>query len=215
MAVALLGLHAFTGCDTVSAFSGKGKVIPFKLVFENQKFITAFSKVGVDLNMSDNLFKSLQEFTCQLYSKGTKVTEVNTLCYNLFRSKCGKIDSSQLPPYENVLRLHAKRANYQAFLWHQCLTPIVQEVDLANHGWSVDEEGRISIVWMTIKSAPEAVLQELSCKCKRKCVAGVCEYTLNNVRCSAMCHSFSCENEQSENSEEEKSLLPLKTPIFL
>ena len=29
---ALLGLHAFTGCDSVSAFAGKGKVSAFKLM---------------------------------------------------------------------------------------------------------------------------------------------------------------------------------------
>ncbi|KAK5645586.1 hypothetical protein RI129_006886 [Pyrocoelia pectoralis] len=169
MATALVGLHAYTGCDTVSAFSGKGKVTPFNLVFGNEKFISLFSKIGVDVNLSDDLFKSLQEFTCQLYSRGTNVAEVNNLRYNLFRSKRGKIDSSQLPPCENVLRLHAKRANYQAFVWRQCLVPIVQEISLQDHGWTTDEEGNISITWMTVKSTPEAVLNKMSCKCKRKC----------------------------------------------
>ena len=34
---ALLGLHAYKGCDTVSAFSGKGKVKPLKLMMKNEK----------------------------------------------------------------------------------------------------------------------------------------------------------------------------------
>ena len=32
----LPGLHAFTGCDSVSAFSGKGKVTALKLVKQNK-----------------------------------------------------------------------------------------------------------------------------------------------------------------------------------
>lgn len=33
----LLSLHAFTGCDTVSAFSGKGKLKPLKIMFKEPK----------------------------------------------------------------------------------------------------------------------------------------------------------------------------------
>jgi len=36
MTKALVGLHAFTGCDTVSAFAGKRKVSPFNLVSKNE-----------------------------------------------------------------------------------------------------------------------------------------------------------------------------------
>ena len=64
---ALLGLHAFTGCDSVSAFSGKGKVNPFNVVL-----MAAFLKLGQELNVDNDVFEALQEFTCQLYSKGTK-----------------------------------------------------------------------------------------------------------------------------------------------
>ena len=35
---ALLGLHAFTGCDTCSAFKGIGKIKPIKVLQKNAKF---------------------------------------------------------------------------------------------------------------------------------------------------------------------------------
>ena len=41
----LLGWHAFTGCDTVSAFSGEGKVKPLKLM-KNEKYISTFAATG-------------------------------------------------------------------------------------------------------------------------------------------------------------------------
>ena len=41
VANALVGLHAFTGSDTVSAFAGKGKVTLLKLASKNEKYISA------------------------------------------------------------------------------------------------------------------------------------------------------------------------------
>ena len=35
---ALPGIHSFTGCDTVSAFGGKGKINALKLIQKNKKY---------------------------------------------------------------------------------------------------------------------------------------------------------------------------------
>ena len=35
---ALMGIHAFTGCDFTSAFSGQGKVKPFKLMQKQERY---------------------------------------------------------------------------------------------------------------------------------------------------------------------------------
>lgn len=45
---ALPGFHAFTGCDTVSAFAGRGKVKPLKLLQKNEHLCETFQKVGTD-----------------------------------------------------------------------------------------------------------------------------------------------------------------------
>ena len=43
---ALLGLHAFTGCDTTSAFKGIGKLKPLKLLQKEPQFEKFFSELG-------------------------------------------------------------------------------------------------------------------------------------------------------------------------
>ena len=43
---ALLGLHAFTGSDTTSAFMRKGKIRPFKIMKRNDQYLNAFKKLG-------------------------------------------------------------------------------------------------------------------------------------------------------------------------
>ena len=42
----LIGLHAFTGCDTVSAFAGHGKLSALKLLKKNITFQATFSQLG-------------------------------------------------------------------------------------------------------------------------------------------------------------------------
>lgn len=41
------GLHAVTGCDTVSAFSGKGKVKNLKLVLQNESYQETLAELGL------------------------------------------------------------------------------------------------------------------------------------------------------------------------
>ena len=42
----LLSFNAFTGCDTVSAFCGKRKLKPLKVIIKNQKYINEFPEIG-------------------------------------------------------------------------------------------------------------------------------------------------------------------------
>ena len=42
---ALIGVHAYTGCDTVSAFAGKGKAKALKLLSKNKEIQDTFFKV--------------------------------------------------------------------------------------------------------------------------------------------------------------------------
>ena len=57
---------------------------------------------------------------------------------------------------------------------------------------------------MTIKPAPDAVLQQLSCKCKKECVARSCTCMQNKFKCSVTCHSFSCINNDTTNGADDE-----------
>ena len=46
---ALVSLHAFTGCDTVSAFAGLGKSNAFKIMAKSVQYINLFEKIGGEL----------------------------------------------------------------------------------------------------------------------------------------------------------------------
>ena len=58
---ALLGMHAFTGWDTVSAFAGRGKIGCLEATDKSDKaYQEAFSELGRSWDVSDELFEKLQ-----------------------------------------------------------------------------------------------------------------------------------------------------------
>ena len=99
----LPGMHAYTGCDTVSAFAGRGK--------EQRSFQEMFDLLGMEWEYSYNLFQMLQNFTCRTYSSRPGTNSINELRYRLFCSKRYNNESDQLPPCADCLYKHACPAN--------------------------------------------------------------------------------------------------------
>ena len=74
---AMIGFHAFTGCDSISAFWRKGKVRPLDLMLKNPDFIASFVEVGSSWDVSENLYKQMESFVCAMY--GGASNDVNEL----------------------------------------------------------------------------------------------------------------------------------------
>ena len=114
-AKSILSLHAFTGCDTTSAFCSKGKVKPLNIFLKRSHYINTFANIGVDESLGDNTLNVLQQFVCDLYDH--KGDNTNTLRYRLYSSKQGRLEAKNIPPCLDSLKLHAARATYQSFVW--------------------------------------------------------------------------------------------------
>jgi len=74
-------LHAFTGFDTVSAFAGKGKLEGLGLISKSAQHREALALLGIHWDITDDLHKKLESFTCQFYCS-TLVESVNDLQYD-------------------------------------------------------------------------------------------------------------------------------------
>ena len=194
----LLGLHAFSGCDSVSSFSGKGKMKAFKLMYSKAEHIRTFKELGTTLPVTEELHSRLERFTCALYNQNDG--SVNSARYKIYCSKDGKADGELLPPCQNSLRQHCLRANYQAHVWRQALIPCTNIGPPEHNGWEMTD-GLLAVRWMTCKPAPEEVLELLSCDCRRKCVRGSCECIDNGLKCTEACRFSNCDNFEEESDE--------------
>ena len=63
---AVIGIHALTGCDTVSAFSGKGKWKAVQLLLKNESYVTAMAQLGKTWTWSDVTFNTIEALVCHL-----------------------------------------------------------------------------------------------------------------------------------------------------
>ena len=143
---ALPGLHAFSGCDSVGAFVGKGKKKAFDLVYLNQElFLQGMEQLGNSHSISEELQDSCEAFTCALY--GGAVNSINEVRYIPFCSK--SLQSHQFPPCQDTLNKHIQRANYQASIWKTALEAYSDIPSPVGHGWFID--AGLPLTWKTWK----------------------------------------------------------------
>ena len=196
---AIIGYHALTGCDTVSAFSGKGKWKPLQLIMKNNNYVKAMMTIGDTWQVSDDTFNAVEQLVCHLYGKN--IQNVDLLRYDLYCAKGGKVEPEALPPCRSSLRLHIERANYQAAIWRRATTalPVIQSPH--GHGWKVSESANtVEFVWLGSKLAPEEVLELLSCTCKRSCTVEKCCCLKAGLKCTALC-TLQCDNMATDVDE--------------
>ena len=114
----LIGFHSFTGCDITSAFAGRGKVKPLKLMLNDARYLQAFAQLGQYAEINYVELQTMRSFVCHMYCcKGNY--SVGQLLYRVYCQSAGKIACDHLPPCSDILDLHVMRANYQAKIWRE------------------------------------------------------------------------------------------------
>ena len=118
---ALRMLHAPTGCDSVSFFSGKGK----RTAWDTWSVFPAVTDVLADLSsvpesIPDDYMPLIERFVVLLYSITSTALTVNEARQELFSEKSRAIEKN--PPTQAALFQHTKRAVYQAgHVWGSAL----------------------------------------------------------------------------------------------
>ena len=167
-----MGIHAFTGCDSTSAFKRKGKVKAIRLLQKKENYKRVFSRLGDEWDISNDLLSALSEFTCALYGK-PRMANVNEVRYCRVVEVCGSnedeslrqpktFDTSSIPPSQGSLNEHSKRANFQAAIWKRAHLPVYDvPVPTDGHGWEVSE-GTMEPKWNSTDILPQNIVDLLA-----------------------------------------------------
>ena len=118
MSAALPAVCAFSGCNTTSAFAGKGKTKIFRLASQNDCLRLAMTRLGCSLALNEELFTECEKFVSHLYGLPT-CTSVNKVRYEIVHMKCSK--AQQMPPPQDALPQHVLWVNYQSLVWKNAL----------------------------------------------------------------------------------------------
>lgn len=188
--VALPAFHSFTGCDTVSSFYGKGKKKAWEAWKCYPKVTDAFQLMAkrpyTYLNIETEHFKVLERFTVVLYDKTSSMETVNETRRDMFCQKSKSMDA--IPPTQDALLQHAKRASYQTGIWATCDQPQQQAPSPENWGWMLDKESRSwTPVWTTLPVASKACRELVKCSCKTDSGCSRCSCGKVGLECTQLC----------------------------
>ena len=109
----LLGMHALSGCDTVSYSYGKKSVL--KVLMHND--IDGLQYILGEPGISQRELKAtVGAFFLALYGQ-KKTDSVNTARHMMHMRRKKPPPLKELPPTEGILQLHVLRGHLQIMLW--------------------------------------------------------------------------------------------------
>ena len=176
--------HAFTGCDTVSSFCGRGKKTAWNAwnVFpEAKQVFEALQLMQTDMN--ESTMATVERFVVLLYNRTSDIMNVNESRKYLFTQKGRSLEN--LPPTLEVLKQHTKRAIYQSYCWNRALFPQQELPDPADWGWKKGPTGWEPL-WTTLSEASQPCSELIRCGCKKGCTRR-CKCVKAALKCTALC----------------------------
>ncbi|KAK4312975.1 hypothetical protein Pmani_015640 [Petrolisthes manimaculis] len=138
--------HAFTGCDTVSCFSGREKRTAWETWKACNKVTdevtTAFCALAATPTIPtvEDYMDQLERFVILLYDRTSSQEHANEARKHLFTRGGRSIEA--IPPTREALRQHRKRAAYQAgYCWGQMMICTPELPSPSEWGWVQSDNG--------------------------------------------------------------------------
>ena len=184
----MLFFHAFTGCDVVSFFNGKGKKTAWQTWNvcgpETSDIFTKLSRQPSTIEDAD--LRTIERFVVLLYDRSSEASSVNEARFELFARKQRTYDS--IPPSRGALVEHVKRAAYQAgHVWYQSLVKQPQQCSPSEWGWKWSSDGHWKVHWTSLEPIAKCCRELTSCGCKVECQRR-CKCYNFGLACSLLCN---------------------------
>ena len=181
----LLFFHAFTGCDVVSAFRGRGKKTAWQTWGVCDEVSAVFNKLSqYPLSVQDIDMKVLEQFVVMMYDRSSTADGVDSARLEMFARKQRPYEA--IPPTRAALLQHVKRASYQAgCVWGQTLLRQPESQNPADWGW-IRNGDQWRILWSDLPPIAESCKQLTKCGCQSEC-RGRCKCYRFGLDCTAMC----------------------------
>ena len=83
---ALLAFHALSGADNTGSFSGKGKLLCWKIFAEaDSSIIAAIAELGRATHPNEEIVAAIEKFVCLVYQPRTRLVTVKQLRWSRFK----------------------------------------------------------------------------------------------------------------------------------
>ena len=198
---ALPAFHALSGADNTGSFSGKGKLLCWKIFAEaDSSVITTLAELGQAAHPNEEIVAAIEKFVCLPYQPRRKLMTVKEPRLNLFKKK--QAQSDKLPPTQAALQQAILRARYQLMVWNRDRITNPELPSPQDYGWHMDQE-EWGPVMTKLPSAPEAILQLVQCGCfEERCSTNLCQCRKAGLNYTDLCkcsdNGETCDNDVQE-----------------
>lgn len=194
----ILFIHAFTGCDTTSAFYDKGKksfvdiIIKYPALIEDIEFF--YNKNATKsrlLPVGENCVKAIYGWNV---AQPITLGNLRYICYQKFTLKTG-CNLRSLPPISETVNEHTLRVFYQVQKWLGN-----NDIDPQLYGWENTINGLMPIKCQK-EAFPQEILEIVACNCKAGCKSKKCPCRRINLNCTNLCASctgINCYNREQQ-----------------
>ena len=181
--------HTITGCDQSSSFAGRSKKTAWAVWNIYEELTESLQSVChcPSEEQVQSIMPTLERFVILMYDRGSSSVSVNDARKELFTKKGRTIES--IPPTQNALYLHVKRAIYQgAYVWGQLQLPFLTLPSPADWGWQKGVDYMWEPVWTTLPSASKACQELVKCGCNpEKGCRKRCKCLKSSLPCTGLC----------------------------
>lgn len=177
--------HAFTGCDTVSYFLGRGKRSAWEAWQACPEISGAFLQLMCrPADVSDDILKAAERFVIVMYCRTCPLEQIDEARKQLFSHGSRTMDN--IPPTRAALLQHTKRAAYQAgHVWSQCLDLVPNLPSPSDWGW-IKDGTQWKPHWTDLQDASRHCYELIHCGCKKGCRQR-CKCRSSNLPCTELC----------------------------
>ena len=134
---AILGFHAFTGCDQTGKFYGKTQAFCWKTLIESgNEELAALQKLGESEEVpTEDMIQGLEAFTVRLYRQNVplSVKLLSDMQWYPFSRK--QSEAEKLPLTKAALKYKILRAHYVTMMWKRSDQPNPELPDQCSFGW--------------------------------------------------------------------------------
>ena len=189
----ILAIHALTGCDSVAATYGIGKI---KAIAVSRKGYT-LDKLGKPSETITEVTDQATAFMGACYGITTPTSSMTKIRQKQWAQKTGKSTGAPklctLPPTTEAFEQNVRRAHHQVAHWYSALSGDPPNLSAVEHGWEADETNKCLIprnMRDGVPYAPEDILKLVRCGCTsdRACSSGKCGCMGRQLPCTMFCN---------------------------
>jgi len=191
-AQALIGFHAFTGCDQVSAFGRRGKKSAWNILKSLPSVTPVFQTLSSTPTCAqvEECFPEIKRFVVLLYDRSSECENTNRPVENFLLERIArlKLCLQHLPTSAALLQHTLMSALQGGFCWGQSLVAVPTMPSSSDYGWTrKGEQDPWSLLWTTLLPAAKSYMELINCGCSQeKGCRGRCKCIKADLPCTAL-----------------------------